>query len=97
MQQLMFPFHFGLNHGDVTLHVSYNQDTGYSMWASLSVLITTLCPCSKEISEYSAHNQRGMVSMKISLTDNFDENSTDWKKCCLKQLKVTQVHDFILC
>ena len=27
--------------------------------------VTTLCPCSKEISEYSAHNQRADVSIKI--------------------------------
>lgn len=74
----------GLNHSDVTLHVTYDQDTGYSMRASLSVLITTLCPCSKEISDYSAHNQRGMVSMEISLTDNFDDNNTDWKEMLLE-------------
>ncbi len=27
--------------------------------------VTTLCPCSKEISDYSAHNQRAIVSIKI--------------------------------
>ena len=27
--------------------------------------VTTLCPCSKEISEYSAHNQRANVSIQI--------------------------------
>ena len=27
--------------------------------------VTTLCPCSKEISDYSAHNQRANVSIKI--------------------------------
>lgn len=27
--------------------------------------VTTLCPCSKEISAYGAHNQRGMVTAKI--------------------------------
>lgn len=29
------------------------------------VPVTTLCPCSKEISEYGAHNQRAMVTVKI--------------------------------
>ncbi len=28
--------------------------------------MTTLCPCSKEISECGAHNQRAVVSVKIS-------------------------------
>jgi GTP cyclohydrolase I len=31
----------------------------------LTVPVTTLCPCSKEISEYGAHNQRGYVSVRI--------------------------------
>lgn len=34
----------------------------------LEVPITTLCPCSKEISERSAHNQRGVV--KVSYRSN---------------------------
>ena len=31
----------------------------------LSVPFTSLCPCSKEISEYGAHNQRGLMRAKI--------------------------------
>ncbi len=27
--------------------------------------VTTLCPCSKAISQYGAHNQRGMVTVQI--------------------------------
>src|SRR5260370_718779 len=27
--------------------------------------VTTLCPCSKAISEYGAHNQRGTVTVQI--------------------------------
>lgn len=27
--------------------------------------ITSLCPCSKEISDYGAHNQRGLVTMEV--------------------------------
>jgi len=34
--------------------------------------VTTLCPCSKEISEYSAHNQRGIVTVKTYLVKNND-------------------------
>lgn len=32
--------------------------------------VTTLCPCSKEISDYSAHNQRALVSITIR-TDQY--------------------------
>lgn len=34
-------------------------------WLSLIVPVTTLCPCSKEISAYGAHNQRGYVTVKV--------------------------------
>jgi GTP cyclohydrolase I len=32
---------------------------------SLTVPVTTLCPCSREISSYGAHNQRGYVSVRV--------------------------------
>jgi GTP cyclohydrolase IB len=31
----------------------------------VTVPVTTLCPCSKEISEYGAHNQRSEVTVKV--------------------------------
>jgi GTP cyclohydrolase I len=31
----------------------------------VTVPITTLCPCSKEISEYGAHNQRGYLTVEV--------------------------------
>ena len=34
-------------------------------FVSIKVPIATLCPCSKAISEYGAHNQRGFVKVKI--------------------------------
>ncbi|MCR5172484.1 MAG: GTP cyclohydrolase, FolE2/MptA family [Treponema sp.] len=32
---------------------------------SIKVPVATLCPCSKAISEYGAHNQRGFVKVKL--------------------------------
>jgi len=32
----------------------------------VTVPVTTLCPCSKEISEYGAHNQRGYVTLEVT-------------------------------
>ncbi|WP_026907671.1 GTP cyclohydrolase FolE2 [Paucisalibacillus globulus] len=74
----------GLNHADLTMKISYNENTGYQASVGMSVLITTLCPCSKEISEYSAHNQRGNVSMEVSLSDTFNEAEVDWKIALLE-------------
>jgi GTP cyclohydrolase IB len=31
----------------------------------VTVPVTTLCPCSKEISEYGAHNQRGYITLEV--------------------------------
>lgn len=69
----------GLNYADITMSVSYDQSSGHSMKASLGGKITTLCPCSKEISEYSAHNQRGNIKMEIEFSQDFDEENIDWK------------------
>ncbi|WP_100010861.1 GTP cyclohydrolase FolE2 [Lentibacillus sediminis] len=74
----------GMNHADVTLTVTYDKEEGYAIEASLSALITTLCPCSKEISEYSAHNQRGSVKIEVSLDEVFDEQEMDWKEQLLE-------------
>lgn len=74
----------GLNHANINMIISYDIKKGFTINTSLSVLITTLCPCSKEISEYSAHNQRGQVIMDVSFTDGFDENTVDWKAALLE-------------
>src|ERR1700761_5908946 len=36
-------------------------------WVRVVVPVTSLCPCSKEISEYGAHNQRSHVTIKAKL------------------------------
>lgn len=44
---------------------SLSDDYGYDLVAQVSVPITTVCPCSKEISECGAHNQRGVVRVAV--------------------------------
>jgi GTP cyclohydrolase I len=36
---------------------------------TVSVPVTTLCPCSKSVSEYGAHNQRGEVTVSVRFDD----------------------------
>ncbi|MFL6663107.1 MAG: GTP cyclohydrolase FolE2 [Rhizobacter sp.] len=36
-----------------------------SVWVEVTVPVKSLCPCSKEISEYGAHNQRSHVIVRI--------------------------------
>ncbi len=40
-------------------------------YISIEVPVTTLCPCSKAISEYGAHNQRGTVKVKLLYSEFF--------------------------
>ncbi|GAA4069690.1 GTP cyclohydrolase FolE2 [Amphibacillus indicireducens] len=74
----------GLNHADLKVSVSYTAPDQYEIRVGLTGSVTTLCPCSKEISEYSAHNQRGEVKLEIELVDNFDESTIDWKAFLLE-------------
>ena len=46
----------------------------YKFYLGVKVPVTTLCPCSKEISEYGAHNQRAMISVRVS----YDETKHVW-------------------
>lgn len=57
----------GLNHSQATMTTSYHEREGWKTSVGLRVAVTTLCPCSKEISEYSAHNQRGIVTMNVDV------------------------------
>ncbi|MEF7613391.1 GTP cyclohydrolase FolE2 [Aquincola sp. MAHUQ-54] len=38
-----------------------------SIWAEVGVPVKSLCPCSKEISDYGAHNQRSLVTVRAEL------------------------------
>ena len=46
----------------------------YKFYLGTVVPVTTLCPCSKEISDNGAHNQRAFISVKVS----YDEQKHIW-------------------
>lgn len=73
----------GLNHAEAAIKVDYTDMNHVTFHATLTAYVTTLCPCSKEISEYSAHSQRGKVTMEIAFTDDFDDQEIDWKEALL--------------
>lgn len=41
----------------------------YELWIGVVVPVTTLCPCSKEISSYGAHNQRSHITIKLCYSE----------------------------
>ncbi|MBV8502474.1 MAG: GTP cyclohydrolase I FolE2 [Paucibacter sp.] len=38
-----------------------------TVWSEVAVPVKSLCPCSKEISDYGAHNQRSLVTIRAEL------------------------------
>ncbi len=46
-------------------------ENGHNFFIKISIPVTTLCPCSKAISEYGAHNQRGIVTVKLKNSSLF--------------------------
>jgi len=47
--------------------IGERRDGCTEMWVRVIVPVTSLCPCSKKISEYGAHNQRSHVTIKAKL------------------------------
>lgn len=50
------------------------DENGYKFILGVEVPVTTLCPCSKEISDNGAHNQRAFITVKVS----YDEDKHIW-------------------
>ena len=49
----------------------YNtENEHYKFILGVKVPVTTLCPCSKEIADYGAHNQRAIIGVKVSYNRN---------------------------
>jgi GTP cyclohydrolase I len=53
---------------DVTFNAVKTKDKE-DFILGVNVPVTTLCPCSKEIAEYGAHNQRGEVRVSVRSND----------------------------
>ncbi|UDG81995.1 GTP cyclohydrolase FolE2 [Candidatus Vallotia cooleyia] len=54
---------------EVTLSVD-TRDGVTQLFTKVLVPVTSLCPCSKKISEYGAHNQRSHVTITAEVADN---------------------------
>ncbi len=50
---------------EYTCRLAGHQNDASDLTVGVTVPITTLCPCSKEISAFGAHNQRGMVEVVV--------------------------------
>lgn len=55
----------GLMDFQVEFHGESGRDNNVDFVLVVHVPVKSLCPCSKEISDYGAHNQRSIVSIKV--------------------------------
>lgn len=66
------------------------EDEEYKFYLGVDVPVTTLCPCSKEISEYGAHNQRALVSVNITYPEDehiwLEDLISDIESCASSEL-----------
>ena len=49
------------------VHETDDKTVSTTVWAEVTVPVKSLCPCSKEISDYGAHNQRSHVTIRVEL------------------------------
>ena len=59
---------------DCAFEGELNDNCEFKFYLIATVPITTLCPCSKEISKYGAHNQRANLKIKIG----YDKDEHIW-------------------
>jgi GTP cyclohydrolase I len=69
----------------------YNgDDEEYKFYLGVKVPVTTLCPCSKEISAYGAHNQRAIVSVMVTYPEDehiwIEDLVSEIEKCASSEL-----------
>ena len=58
-----------LSYTDVEVEYKAWLGEDFEFEMTVKTPVTTLCPCSKEISEYGAHNQRATVAIKVRSKD----------------------------
>ena len=70
---------------DCFFKAKLNENNEYKFYLGVKVPVTTLCPCSKEISDSGAHNQRAIIAVNITYNrDNhiwIEDIINDIEKC----------------
>lgn len=52
---------------DVTMNAEIGE--AYKLTVKAEIPVTSLCPCSKKISQYGAHNQRSLVTVEVEMDE----------------------------
>ncbi len=67
----------GMMDYQITLTASTSDAGTVETRVTTEIPVTTLCPCSKEISQYGAHSQRSVISIEALIADI---NSFSWQQ-----------------
>lgn len=67
---------------DITLLGKINKTFGVDLILKIIIPVTSLCPCSKKISDYGAHNQRSHITICVKFNNNVITNN----KFCIEDL-----------
>lgn len=59
----------GLMDYEVRVEIEWQKDGMQDYILTVMVPVTTVCPCSRAISQYGAHNQRGVVTYSVRFAD----------------------------
>ena len=59
---------------DCAFEGELDENCNFNFYLIANIPITTLCPCSKEISKYGAHNQRAVIKLKVG----YDRDDHIW-------------------
>ena len=76
---------FSLLDIDCEISAEYSRSAKTNFSVKLEVPFTSLCPCSKEISDFGAHNQRSICRVKLDFTDVKNLNLEEIVKLIEKQ------------
>ena len=55
---------------DCSFEGRIDKSNNYKFILGVEVPVTTLCPCSKEISDYGAHNQRALIRLRVTYPED---------------------------
>jgi GTP cyclohydrolase IB len=55
-----------------------SEGSGTVLSLAVRVPVTSVCPCSKAISDYGAHNQRGHITLRVQPRDEGDATAMVW-------------------
>ena len=68
---------------DCAFEGDVDEENNFKLFLETKVPLTTLCPCSKEISDYGAHNQRAIVKVRIT----YDNDKNIWLEDLIKDIE----------